>query len=112
MGFLKRDALHAEAPRPKLILLDLNLPVMDGREVLGHVKRDEELKSIPIVVLTISDSKNDIEKCYQDRASCYIQKPIQLEGFQSLVRAVNNFWLIWDRDAADVPGLGVRNAFR
>ena len=93
MAFLRREGIHAHAPRPDLILLDLNLPKMDGREVLAHIKEDNDLKSIPIVVLTTSESEADIVKSYQLQANCYLSKPVQLEEFESLVRSINDFWL-------------------
>ena len=80
-------------PRPDLILLDLNLPKMDGREVLAHIKRDESLKTIPIVILTTSGAEADIVKSYQLQANCYLSKPVQLDAFQSLVKSINDFWL-------------------
>jgi two-component system, chemotaxis family, response regulator Rcp1 len=93
MSFLKRDGIHADAPRPDLILLDLNLPKMDGREVLARIKEDDDLKTIPIVVLTTSDSEVDIFKSYQLQANCYLSKPVQLEAFETLVKSINDFWL-------------------
>ena len=79
--------------KPDLILLDLNLPKMDGREVLAHIKGDEDLKTIPIVILTTSEAEADIVKSYQLQANCYLSKPVQLEAFESLVKSINNFWL-------------------
>src|SRR5271154_6737860 len=93
MAFLKREGLHAQAPRPDLILLDLNLPKMDGREVLAHIKDDESLKTIPIVILTTSEAEVDIVKSYQLHANCYLSKPVQLEEFEALVKSINDFWL-------------------
>jgi two-component system, chemotaxis family, response regulator Rcp1 len=78
LAFLKRKGAHTQAPRPDLILLDLNLPKMDGREVLVHIKEDESLKTIPTVILTTSDSEADIAKSYQLQANCYLSKPVQL----------------------------------
>jgi two-component system, chemotaxis family, response regulator Rcp1 len=92
-AFLKREGVHAEAPRPDLILLDLNLPKMDGREVLAHIKKDESLKTIPTVILTTSDAEADISKSYQLQANCYLTKPVQLNAFEALVKSVNDFWL-------------------
>ncbi len=74
-------------------MLDLNLPRMDGREVLAHIKEDESLKTIPIVILTTSDSEADIVQCYQLQANCYLSKPVQLDAFESLVKSINDFWL-------------------
>jgi chemotaxis family two-component system response regulator Rcp1 len=93
MAFLRRQGPNALAPRPVLILLDLNLPKMDGREVLAEVKGDPDLKTIPIVILTTSDAESDITRCYQLQANCYLTKPVRLEEFENLVRSVNDFWL-------------------
>jgi two-component system, chemotaxis family, response regulator Rcp1 len=93
MDFLRRAGRHAQAPRPDLILLDLNLPKMDGREVLAHIKEDDLLKSIPTVILTTSDAEADIVKSYQLRANCYLTKPVQLDAFEALVKSINDFWL-------------------
>ena len=93
MSFLRREGEHAGAPRPHLILLDLNLPRMDGREVLAHIKEDENLKTIPTVILTTSESEADIVKSYQLQANCYLSKPVELESFENLVRSLGDFWL-------------------
>ena len=93
MAFLRREGPHALAPRPVLILLDLNLPKMDGRAVLAEVKGDIDLKTIPIVILTTSDSESDITRSYQLQANCYLTKPVRLEEFENLVKSVNDFWL-------------------
>jgi chemotaxis family two-component system response regulator Rcp1 len=93
MAFLNRQGIHAHAPRPDLILLDLNLPKMDGREVLAHIKDDAVLKTIPTVILTTSDAEADIVKSYQLQANCYLSKPVQLDAFESLVGSINDFWL-------------------
>ena len=93
MAFLRRQGSYALAPRPVLILMDLNLPKMDGREVLAEVKGDIDLKTIPIVILTTSDSESDITRSYQLQANCYLTKPVRLEEFETLVRSVNDFWL-------------------
>jgi chemotaxis family two-component system response regulator Rcp1 len=93
MAFLRLEGQHANAPRPDLILLDLNLPKMDGREVLAHIKEDENLKTIPTVILTTSDSESDIVKSYELQANCYLTKPVQLDAFESLVKSINDFWL-------------------
>jgi chemotaxis family two-component system response regulator Rcp1 len=93
MAFLRRQGIHADAPRPNLILLDLNLPKMDGREVLAHIKEDELLKTIPTVILTTSDAEADIVTSYQLHANCYLTKPVQLEDFERIVRSINDFWL-------------------
>jgi len=93
MAFLRREGIHAQAPRPDIILLDLNLPKMDGREVLDHIKNDKSLKTIPIVVLTTSEAEVDIMKSYQLRANCYLSKPVQLDAFEALIKSINDFWL-------------------
>jgi chemotaxis family two-component system response regulator Rcp1 len=93
MAFLRREGNHARAPRPDLILLDLNLPKMDGREVLAKVKGDDDLKTIPTIILTTSEAEADIVKSYQLRANCYLSKPVQLDAFESLVKSINDFWL-------------------
>jgi CheY-like chemotaxis protein len=93
MNFLKRAGALSGVPRPDLILLDLNLPKMDGREVLSHIKEDESLKLIPTVILTTSDAESDIVRSYQLQANCYLTKPVQLEAFEGLVQSINDFWL-------------------
>jgi len=93
MAFLKRQGIHAHAPRPDLILLDLNLPKMDGREVLAHIKEDADLQTIPTVILTTSAAEVDIAKSYQLHANCYLTKPVQLDAFELLVKSINDFWL-------------------
>jgi len=93
LDFLKREGNKALAPRPDLILLDLNLPKMDGREVLAHIKGDNSLKTIPTVILTTSAAEADIVKSYQLQANCYLCKPVQLDAFENLVKSINEFWL-------------------
>jgi chemotaxis family two-component system response regulator Rcp1 len=93
MAFLRHEGVHVHAPRPDLILLDLNLPKMDGREVLAHIKEDDSLKLIPTVILTTSDAEADIVKSYQLQANCYLNKPVQLDAFENLVKSINDFWL-------------------
>jgi two-component system, chemotaxis family, response regulator Rcp1 len=93
MAFLRHQGSYVDAPRPDLILLDLNLPRMDGREVLAHIKEDDNLKAIPTVILTTSDAEADIVKSYQLRANCYLSKPVQLVDFETLVKSINDFWL-------------------
>ena len=93
MAFLRREGNQADAPRPELILLDLNLPKMDGREVLAHIKEDESLKLIPTVILTTSIAEADIKRSYELQANCYLSKPVQLDEFESLVLSINEFWL-------------------
>jgi chemotaxis family two-component system response regulator Rcp1 len=94
MAFLRRQgAANALAPRPVLILLDLNLPKMDGREVLAEVKGDVDLRTIPIVILTTSDAESDVTRSYQLHANCYLTKPVRLAEFENLVKSINDFWL-------------------
>ena len=93
MAFLRRDGKYAEAPRPDLILLDLNMPRMDGREVLAKIKADDELKRIPVVVLTTSQAEEDVLKAYNLNANCYITKPVDLDQFLRVVKAIEDFWL-------------------
>jgi CheY-like chemotaxis protein len=93
MAFLLREEPYAAAPRPDLILLDLNLPRMDGREVLARIKADAALMTIPTIILTTSESEADIVKSYQLRANSYLTKPVQLDTFENLVRSINDFWL-------------------
>jgi CheY-like chemotaxis protein len=92
MAFLRRQGKYADAPRPDLVLLDLNLPKKDGREVLAEVKADEDLKRIPVVILTISKAEEDILKTYNLHANCYITKPIDLNQFIRVVQAIEEFW--------------------
>jgi len=93
MAFLRQEGVHKDAPRPDLILLDLNLPKMDGREVLARIKEDESLRLIPTVILTTSDSEADIVRSYEPQANSYLSKPVRLEAFESLVKSINDFWL-------------------
>jgi chemotaxis family two-component system response regulator Rcp1 len=93
MAFLGHEGKYANAQRPDLILLDLNLPKKDGREVLAELKESEALKSIPVVILTTSASETDIQGSYQHHANCYITKPVDLEGFLKVVKSIDNFWL-------------------
>ena len=93
MAFLRKEGAHVNAPRPDIILLDLNLPRMDGREVLARIKEDDNLKTIPTVILTTSDTEADIVKCYQLQANCYLSKPMQLDAFEILVKSINDFWM-------------------
>jgi chemotaxis family two-component system response regulator Rcp1 len=93
MAFLRHEGVHANSLRPDLILLDLNLPKMDGREVLAHIKGDDILKTIPTAILTTSDADVDITKSYQLHANCYLNKPVQLDEFEKLVKSINDFWL-------------------
>jgi len=93
LAFLHRNGKYAQAPRPDLILLDLNLPKKNGREVLAEIKSDENLKRIPVVILTASKDEEDILKSYNLHANCYITKPIDLHQFVRVVRAIEDFWL-------------------
>lgn len=92
MSFLNKEGKYADAVRPDLILLDLNLPKKDGREVLEEIKADESLHTIPVVVLTVSQSEQDIVKSYDLHANCYIAKPINLDQFVEVVKAIDDFW--------------------
>ena len=91
--FLRRQGPFAQAPRPDLIMLDLNLPRKDGREVLAEIKHDDQLKTIPIVVLTTSRADQDILRAYQLNANCYINKPVDFNQFLEVVRSIESFWL-------------------
>ncbi|MFA4985921.1 MAG: response regulator [Candidatus Brocadiia bacterium] len=93
MAFLHRKGKFASAPRPGLILLDLNLPKKDGREVLAEIKADDDLKRIPVVILTTSKEEEDIIKSYNLHANCYISKPIDLHQFIHVVKSIEDFWL-------------------
>ncbi|MGC1912537.1 MAG: response regulator [Candidatus Acidiferrales bacterium] len=93
MAFLRREGEYLYAPRPDLILLDLNLPKMHGHEVLAQVKSNAELNTIPIIVLTTSDSDGDVAKSYQLQANCYITKPGQWDAFEIVVKTIHDFWL-------------------
>ena len=92
-GFLRQQGKHTNAPRPDLILLDLNLPKKGGRTVLEEIKLDPSLKSIPVVILTTSAAEEDILRSYQLHANCYITKPVDLDQFLKVVRTIDNFWL-------------------
>jgi chemotaxis family two-component system response regulator Rcp1 len=93
MEFLGREGKYAEVPRPDLILLDLNLPKKDGREVLKEIKENPTLATIPVVILTTSASEADVLRSYRLHANCYITKPVNLEGFLTVVKSIDNFWL-------------------
>jgi CheY-like chemotaxis protein len=99
LAFLRRQGAHAAAPRPDLILLDLNLPKKSGHEVLKEVKADPDLRQIPVVVLTTSAADSDVARSYELAANCYITKPVDLDAFVSIVRMVDRFW----RDIATLP---------
>ncbi len=91
--FLRREGEYADSPVPDLILLDLNLPKKDGREVLAEIKADSDLKHIPVVVLTTSKAEQDIHKAYNLHANCYITKPVDLDQFIQVVKSIEDFWL-------------------
>ncbi len=93
MAFLRREAPYTDVPRPDIILLDLNMPRMDGREVLAELKEDAALKMIPVVVLTTSQAEEDIMRSYNLHANCYISKPVGLDQFLTVIRSIENFWL-------------------
>ena len=90
--FLFRKGKHADAPRPDIIILDLNLPRKDGREVLAEIKADKELKRIPVVILTTSKSEEDVLKSYDLHANCYVTKPLDLDRFIGVVKSIEDFW--------------------
>ncbi len=93
LSVLRGEGLHAARPHPDLILLDLNMPRMDGRELLGIIKSDILLKRIPVVVLTTSASDQDVERAYDLHANCYITKPVDLDRFMDIVHSIKGFWL-------------------
>jgi two-component system response regulator len=92
MEFLRHNGAYSEAPTPDLVLLDLNLPLKDGREVLAEVKADPHLRSIPVVVLTTSQAEEDVLRAYGLHANCYITKPVDFESFVNVVRSIQQFW--------------------
>jgi CheY-like chemotaxis protein len=93
MSFLRREGQYLNARRPDLIILDLNLPRKDGRQVLTEIKTDPVLRQIPVIILTTSGAKEDIDKSYDLHANCFITKPMHLDGFTTVVEAIENFWL-------------------
>lgn len=93
IAFLRREGVHIHAPRPDLILLDLNLPKMYGRQVLAEIKQDDTLKTIPTVILTTSVAAEDVEIVYQLQANCYLTKPVEFDAFEGLVKSIKDFWL-------------------
>lgn len=92
LTFLRKEGPHKQAPRPDLILLDLNLPRKDGRELLAEIKKDEQFKRIPVIVLTTSEAEEDISRAYRLKANCYITKPPQLDQFIRIVKSIEDFW--------------------
>ena len=103
MAFLGREGKHANEPRPDLILLDLNLPKKDGLAVLAEIKGNPSLSTIPVVILTTSESEADILKSYLLHANCYITKPVNLDGFLRVVKSIDNFWLSVVKLPHEVP---------
>jgi chemotaxis family two-component system response regulator Rcp1 len=93
LAFLRREGAYADAVRPDLILLDLNMPRKDGREVLAEIKAEPTLRTIPVVVLTTSRAEQDVVRSYELQANCYITKPVDLEQFFTVVKSIENFWL-------------------
>jgi two-component system, chemotaxis family, response regulator Rcp1 len=93
LSFLRKEGKYADAVQPELILLDLNLPKKDGREVLAEIKADPKLRRIPVVVLTTSSAEEDILKIYDLHANCYITKPVDLEQFMGVVKSIEDFWV-------------------
>ncbi len=93
LAFLRRETPHADASRPDVILLDLNLPKKDGYEVLAEIKQDPDLKRIPVVILTTSEAERDILKTYYLHANCYITKPVDLDQFITVIKSIETFWL-------------------
>jgi two-component system, chemotaxis family, response regulator Rcp1 len=93
LSFLRHEGAYVDAPRPDFILLDLNIPKIDGREVLAQIKKDEGLKSIPTLILTTSEAETDIVRSYELHANCYLCKPVQLDNFEKMVRGICDFWL-------------------
>lgn len=92
MQYLHKEGVHAKAVRPSVILLDLNMPRMDGREVLAEIKKDPDLRTIPIVILTTSDDEEDVIESYRLHANCYVRKPVDLAGLIKVVQAIDSFW--------------------
>jgi chemotaxis family two-component system response regulator Rcp1 len=93
LAYLRRQGQHSSSTQPDLILLDLNLPKKDGREVLAEIKSDESLKNIPVIVLTTSAAPEDVKKAYGNHANCYITKPVDLDQFLKVVQSIESFWL-------------------
>jgi CheY-like chemotaxis protein len=93
LAFLRREGPYAQAPNPDLILLDLNLPKKNGREVLEEIKADPSLRRIPVVILTVSEAEQDILKSYNLHANCYITKPVDLDKFLTVIQSIEDFWL-------------------
>jgi two-component system, chemotaxis family, response regulator Rcp1 len=103
MAYLRREGLHRNAPRPDIILLDLTLPGMSGREVLVQIKSDESLRAIPTIILSSSEAVEDIQYCYQHNASSYVRKPAQWDSFASVLLQMNKFWLFASQQPPSEP---------
>ena len=101
LSFLSREGAYAEAPKPDLVLLDLNLPRKSGREVLAEMKADERLRRIPVVILSTSTNEDDISAAYDLAANCYVAKPVDLDEFVNVIRAIDDFWLSFVRLPAE-----------
>lgn len=95
IAFLHKEEKYKDAPKPDIILLDLNLPKKDGREVLAEIKEDPDLRRIPVVILTTSKAEEDIIKTYSLHANCYITKPVDLDEFLKVIKSIENFWLVF-----------------
>jgi len=93
LEFLRQEGKHSAAPRPDIILLDLNLPKKDGREVLASIKNDDRFKQIPVVILTTSEAEEDVLRSYELHANCYVTKPLDLDQFVTVVKSIEDFWL-------------------
>jgi two-component system, chemotaxis family, response regulator Rcp1 len=100
MAYLRREGKYAEEPRPSLILLDLNMPKKDGRQVLREIKADPELRRIPVVIMTSSQAEEDIVRAYDEHANCYVRKPVDFGQFHQVVKTIQNFWFA----AVELPG--------
>lgn len=101
MAFLRRQDIYVRAPRPDIILLDLNMPRMNGREFLQQVKSDEQLRSLPVIALTTSDAQGDIHECYELGVNAYIVKPVDVESFFKTIQSLENFWFA----VAELPSM-------
>ena len=92
MAFLRRQGKYANAPRPNIVFLDLNMPRKDGRQVLHEIKSDDDLRRIPVVIMTSSQAEEDIARAYDQHANCYVRKPLDFQQFHQVVRTLENFW--------------------
>ena len=106
MAYLRQQGPFGDRPRPDVILLDLKLPRMDGHEVLAQIKRDPELKTIPVIVLTTSDAEGDRARAYDEHANSYLVKPVDFEKFRQMVNDLSFYWGVWNRKPADAQGHG------